>query len=166
MMDVKNRIVIKQGVGIATVPVSADHRNGDWIATDIYEGEMYLNTTDGLLYTRNINGICDTNGNLPKKHYRALISQSGTADPTVIEFDNTIGAIVWSRISAGKYMGTLTNAFTVNKVECMCGTPNVNDREFLFYRKSVSVVELYTYEANVLTDALLTNLTIDIVVNP
>jgi len=165
-MDSKQRILIKRGAGIATVPASADHRNGDWISTDIYEGELYLNETDGLMYSRNSVGICTLDGLPPIKHYRALISQSGVADPTVIEFDNTIGAIVWTRISTGKYMGTLASAFTVNKVECLCGTPNVNDREFLFYRKSVSVVELYTYEANVLTDVLLTNLTIDIVVNP
>ena len=38
--DLNARIVIKQGSGVPTIPVSADHRNGDWLTTDIYEGEQ------------------------------------------------------------------------------------------------------------------------------
>jgi hypothetical protein len=51
--DKTARIIIKQGVGVPTIPVSTDHRNGDWIATDIYEGEQYMDTNTGLVYTRN-----------------------------------------------------------------------------------------------------------------
>jgi hypothetical protein len=39
-------MVTKQGSGVATIPPSADHRNGDWISTDIYQGEMYLDTDE------------------------------------------------------------------------------------------------------------------------
>jgi len=55
--DENVRIVIKQGSGVPTVPVSADHRNGDWIATDIYEGEQYQDTDTGIVYTRSSTGI-------------------------------------------------------------------------------------------------------------
>lgn len=51
--DQSARMIIKRGSGVPTIPVSADHRNGDWIATDIYEGEFYQDTDDGIIYTRN-----------------------------------------------------------------------------------------------------------------
>jgi hypothetical protein len=44
-----------------------------------------------------------------------LITQSRTNDPTVIELENTIGPIVWTRKATGEYSGTLTGAFTANK---------------------------------------------------
>ena len=46
------RFGIKKGVGVPTIPVSSDHQNGDWIDTDIYEGEMYQDTDTGYVYTR------------------------------------------------------------------------------------------------------------------
>lgn len=51
--DQSARMIIKRGSGVPTIPVSADHRNGDWIATDIYEGEFYQDTDTGIVYTRN-----------------------------------------------------------------------------------------------------------------
>ena len=56
MSDETRRIIIKKGAGVPTIPTSADHRDGSWLATDIYEGEFYLNTVDGYIYT-NSNGI-------------------------------------------------------------------------------------------------------------
>ncbi len=48
--------------------------------------------------------------------YTALISQSGTDAPTVIILENTLGApIVWTRIDAGIYNGTLAAPFLSNK---------------------------------------------------
>ena len=49
------------------------------------------------------------------KVYRALLSQLGTADPTVVVLENSIGAIVWTRNSTGVYYGTLIGAFTLHK---------------------------------------------------
>ena len=50
------------------------------------------------------------------KEYSALMSQTGTSAPTVKVLKNDLGAaIVWTRGSAGNYVGTLTAAFTVNK---------------------------------------------------
>lgn len=50
--DEKKRQVIKRGAGVPTIPVSTDHRNGDWIDTDIYEGELYMDLNTGQTYTR------------------------------------------------------------------------------------------------------------------
>jgi hypothetical protein len=60
-----------------------------------------------LTVTNTINGAVV----VPYKKYIALISQSGTADPTVSILENTIGDIVWTRISSGSYQGVLTGAF-------------------------------------------------------
>lgn len=48
--------------------------------------------------------------------YTALLTQAGTDAPVATVFgDNTIGGIVWTRLAAGQYNGTLTGAFTLNK---------------------------------------------------
>jgi hypothetical protein len=57
MSDITKRIIIKKGSGIATVPSSSDHRDGTWLATDIYIGEFYMNTVNGKIYTRTASGI-------------------------------------------------------------------------------------------------------------
>jgi hypothetical protein len=52
MSDITKRIIIKKGAGAPTIPSSSDHRDGTWLSTDIYEGELYLDTVAGLNYTR------------------------------------------------------------------------------------------------------------------
>jgi len=49
------------------------------------------------------------------KSYLALLTQSGTAAPTAIELENTIGSILWARISSGLYTATLSGAFPSGK---------------------------------------------------
>jgi hypothetical protein len=56
-MDTVSRLIIKRGQGVPTVPVSSDHRNGDWLANDIYSGEYYRDTLTGVFYTRHDNQI-------------------------------------------------------------------------------------------------------------
>ncbi|MAX80400.1 MAG: hypothetical protein CL843_09510 [Crocinitomicaceae bacterium] len=36
----------------ATIPSSNDHTDGTWIPTDIYEGELFINLIDGIVFTR------------------------------------------------------------------------------------------------------------------
>jgi hypothetical protein len=52
MANETRRIIIKKGAGTPTIPTSNDHTDGTWLASDIYEGELYLDTTNGLNYTR------------------------------------------------------------------------------------------------------------------
>jgi hypothetical protein len=52
MANETRRIIIKKGIGAPTIPSSSDHTDGTWLASDIYEGELYLDTTNGLNYTR------------------------------------------------------------------------------------------------------------------
>lgn len=69
--------------------------------------------TDGAFATQDPS-IIDS---LPKI-YVAKIKQSGTDNPTVTVFKNTIGNIVWTRFSQGIYHGTLEGAFPVGKTIC------------------------------------------------
>jgi hypothetical protein len=50
-----SRILLKRSTTagvIPTVPASNNHTDGTWVATDIYEGEAFLNTADARLFTR------------------------------------------------------------------------------------------------------------------
>jgi len=48
--------------------------------------------------------------------YVALLTQSGTSAPTATVLENTLGGtVVWSYLSVGQYVGTLTGAFVENK---------------------------------------------------
>lgn len=54
------------------------------------------------------------------KIYTAFITQSGTSAPVATVLGtNEVGAIVWTRNSAGNYTGTLTGAFTASKTFCL-----------------------------------------------
>ena len=49
------------------------------------------------------------------KVYTALLNQTGISAPVATVLENTIGNIVWTRDDVGIYLGTLSNAFTINK---------------------------------------------------
>lgn len=50
----------------------------------------------------------------PSKVYRVEMTQTGTNAPTIVtEFENQIGAIVWTYLGVGEYAGTLSNAFNI-----------------------------------------------------
>ena len=86
----------------------------------IVVGDYQALTSDGiattnLTVTNTINGRAVSDILPTYTSYVALISQSSTADPTVIELENTIGPIIWTRKTTGEYSGTLSGAFTANK---------------------------------------------------
>lgn len=37
---------------LPTVPSTNDHSDGSWLATDIYVGELFYNSADGIIFTR------------------------------------------------------------------------------------------------------------------
>lgn len=63
---------------------------------------------------------------IPYKSYQARVSQSGTFDPSVVEYKNDFGAttFTWSRLFAGQYK-VLTNAgvLTTNKTYVLISPP-------------------------------------------
>jgi hypothetical protein len=73
----------------------------------------------------------------PYKVYTAVMSQSGTNAPQATILENTIGEIIWSRVSAGIYRGTLASGFTFDKMALFYGaTANLNSGHiFTIYRE-------------------------------
>jgi hypothetical protein len=71
--------------------------------------------TNNLTVTNTLNGRAVSDILPTYKKYIALITQTSTSAPTVIELENTIGPIVWTRTATGIYFGTLTGAFTASK---------------------------------------------------
>ena len=97
------RIVMKRGAGVPTIPVSADHRNGDWLPTDIYEGEEYQDTNSGKTYTRDGSTITKIDGTATSKVYKAKISQTSTNAPTEQNVFQNDYSGTWNYVSTGTY---------------------------------------------------------------
>jgi hypothetical protein len=117
--------------------------------------------TTNLTVTNTLNGRAVSDILPTYTKYIALISQSSTSAPTVVELENTIGPIVWSRLSVGKYHGTLTGAFTLNKTYVMI-SQGLSNRMALASRLSDDVISIDTTDldspvVNQLDTALLNN---------
>jgi hypothetical protein len=82
--------------------------------------------TTNMTITNTLNGRAVSDILPTYTKYIALITQTSTSDPTVIELENTIGPIVWTRAAQGSYQGTLTGAFTANKTYVMLSNVVVN----------------------------------------
>lgn len=65
--------------------------------------------------------------------YTAIMNQSGTAAPTATIMENSIGAIVWTRDSAGTYVGSLSHVFTENKTWITCVNQNSSKQVYCFW---------------------------------
>jgi len=95
-----------------------------------------------LTVTESINGAPVVN----YRKYIANISQAGTLDPTVTILENTIGDIVWTRVAAGRYQGTLTGAFPdQDKLYLYLGNSQQNNYVAIF-RVSANIIEIITYD--------------------
>lgn len=59
------RLIVKQSdtaSEVATIPTTNDHTDGTWLSTDIYKGELFINTVDDVIQTRTDNGIISVGG--------------------------------------------------------------------------------------------------------
>ena len=103
--------------------------------------------TTNMTITQTLNGR-EVSDILPTyKKYIALISQTGTADPTVVELENTIGPIVWTRAATGVYYGTLTDMF-----------PNPNKVYIMINQVLLNSIVLASYASNDIVAIDTTNL--------
>lgn len=124
-------------------------------------------TTTNLTVTETINGKTIDSILPTYQKYIALISQTGTSDPTVIILENTIGNIVWTRSSTGLYFGTLLSAFTIGKTYQIIGTINfLTEPVVIFSSSGVNNVYIQTQINTLLSDGLLDNTTIEIRIYP
>ena len=99
--------------------------------------------TTNLTVTNTINGRAVSEMLPTYTKYVALITQSGTNDPTVVELENTIGPIVWTRSAVGNYEGTLAGAFTLNKTYSTLSQV-ASDSIALVYAKNVNTILIQT----------------------
>ena len=166
--DKFSRMIIKQAEGKATIPVSSDHRNGDWIATDVYPGEWYLDTLSGQTYIRNGNDIFSI-GDPTSLQQKLLMTQTGSTAPSVTLLANTFngaGTIVWTRTGVGTYSGTLSGVFEANKTLLLIESGENISEDVRIHRKTTSVVEVKTYKGGTLSDGVLKETTIIIEIYP
>lgn len=169
MCNKVERIVIKRSTvagTVPTVPPSDNHQDGSWSATDIYKGELFWNQADGILYSRNDDGIVVIGGGAGNiLEYEAILEQTGTNAPNAYVYKNTIGTIVWARTDKGKYTGTLVGAFPQYRTGLIFG------QDFAvvtrFKRVSDDVVEIRTYDGTLaLADGGLVETYIKIIIFP
>jgi hypothetical protein len=82
MSDETKRIILKHGTGVPTIPTSNDHRDGTWIATDIYPYEVYVDSVSGLMYINSgglINEIITDLGTKTFATYNDIQNQTAAA---------------------------------------------------------------------------------------
>lgn len=151
--DLNARMINKRGAGVPTIPVSSDHRNGDWIATDIYEGEQYQDTNTGLVYTRNGNDITTSSGKTPVLIWKALIIQSTTNPPVLTELINNIGVTAVSNYGVvGSYTITGFAGLITGNYEIVANFNQTVGNEKYVTAATSSVIGINTYAAGVAAD--------------
>jgi len=99
--------------------------------------------TTNMTITNTLNGRAVSDILPAYKKYIALITQSSTSAPTVIELENTIGPIVWTRTATGIYFGTLAGVFTANKTYVTLSNV-VADSIVLAERKNANSIQIST----------------------
>lgn len=111
--------------------------------------------------------VVSANNSSPYKVYSALISQSGTSNPTVTVLQNTIGTIDVTRNSTGVYYfsSLVFNGFSSNDkvlVFLLNGqsTTGIYIAQYVPPINAVQLTSLNT--SNVVTDTLLNNASIEI----
>lgn len=147
--DKFERQQIKRGAGLPTIPASTDHRNGDWLATDIYEGELYMNTNTGQTYSRIGSTIITADNKKPYLIWKALITQSGTSAPTLTVVENTLGVTITpSRVSIGFYeLSGFSGNLTAGNCEIHSNFNHIGDEWFMQQEALTdSVLTVVTYE--------------------
>jgi hypothetical protein len=98
--------------------------------------------------------------------YVANLSQASTNNPQALIYENTIGPIVWTRISTGVYRGTLTDAFPLGNTWVMVNTnylKAIDDKQVKFnVTANDDYVEIQTESGGVLSDDVLDHTSIEI----
>jgi hypothetical protein len=103
--------------------------------------------------------------------YSALVSQSGTSNPTVKELKNTTGVTFsYTRNSAGNYTVTgSSNVFTADKtatIHSINTNGSFSNSRMYFYNIGVQFFTIETYSATTATDGIITDAFIEIRIYP
>jgi len=148
---------------------AVDTATGDltFNGSNIFQGDINIANADGIEMTgRQITGLQDgsnptdavnksqLDATRPYKVYTALITQTGTAAPTAVVLENTLGGVpLWERTGVGNYTATLTSAFTLNKtIVFVTGGNTVNNASG--FRFDANIVYLTSNNSTSLEDGL------------
>jgi hypothetical protein len=109
-----SRIKIKRSTITATVPTvpsSNDHTDGTWIATDIYKGELFFNQADGVLWSRDDNGVTCLGGSAS-----LTIASAGvlTLNSTPLTIVGAVAGYAIEVVSASVKIDFNTTAYATN----------------------------------------------------
>ncbi len=90
--------------------------------------KVYRNSATGVWYQKNSLGVISLyRPGANYKSYVAKLTQAGIENPSAIVLgDNSIGAIVWTRLAEGSYLGTLAGAFPVGRTRIIPPTNSKN----------------------------------------
>lgn len=102
------------------------------------------------------------------KVYTALLTQTSNNAPVATVLENTLGSIIWTRDSDGRYDGTLTGAFVSGKTALFIqdnvtlSSIAVSPADVWIERTDVNTVNVYTMDSSSLIDDVLNNTTVEI----
>ena len=82
----------------------------------------------------------------PYKVYVALLTQSGTDNPTALVLENTIGNIVWSYSDIGDYIGTLSNSFVIGKTYAMAANYVSGINVFVIDNTTINTINIQSLD--------------------
>lgn len=81
------------------------------------------------------------------KVWTGTLNQVSTGAPTTTIFENSVGAIVWTRITTGMYWGTLVGAFPASKTHLSI-TPSSPTGSYSIYRNTDDVIVVQTKDTS------------------
>ena len=168
----RERMIMKQSTVSGTkptIPASDNHQDGSWLTTDIYKGEIFFNVADGIMWTRadidgtdtiiTIDGYTDI--------YAAVLNQASTAAPIAYNAKYSFSsAIVWTRSSAGVYIGTLSNAFPSNRTVVLFPDLGQGTQTVHYEWLTASTISLKSFTAGAGADDIISKLGIFIGILP
>jgi len=109
-----SRIKIKRSTITATVPTvpsSNDHTDGTWITTDIYKGELFFNQADGVLWSRDDNGVTCLGGSASLTIASADVLTLNTTPLTIV---GAVAGYAIEVVSASVKIDFNTTAYATN----------------------------------------------------
>jgi hypothetical protein len=147
----------------------------------IYTGENIICDTEVVVTTNNtvaqalnniVDYVCANQPTVPAyKVYTALLTQTAEDIPTnpiVTVLENTIGNIIWTRVNAGQYVGTLSGAFVSAKtalfIQKSVGLAKIQitPKDLWIEYTNANTITIYTTGETFLIDGVLNNTTVEI----
>ena len=122
-------------------------------------------SNDGMVVSDlTVTGTINGEAIVPYKKYIATLLQTSTTDPLATVLENTIGDIVWTRLSIGYYRGTLNSAFPSADTTYISISGTVDPGLVTAYWYNSNQIRVYTRDTSLdaLADDLLTYTTIEI----